>query len=762
MFTSLVKRAVLFGPLWAATLMALDVSHAQSGVTSPSFEVTPSDEKTPESADQLTIKVMQKGSGIPIGRAEVTIGTSGTDKAFTKPDGTVTVPRPADTIRINRFGWQEVVLRQEDIIGKKDIQVYLPPALGGDDTIIISGRRRPAVSRQVISVEEAAKVAPGGDPGQITKVLPGVQTSAFQSEVSIRGSAPGDTKYFIDDLEVPFVYHAIGQVTVAPLALISDVEFSAGGFGAEYGEATGGVITVRTKTEVPERAVTKFQVNVPLFSGIWHERPLKNGWGLGLSYRRSYLDAVIKAVLPPDSGTTVVPYFNDAFIVLTNKRDDGHDKITIMNAGDGLKAIAPGDFSIDEDGRGRFDLYTYYGVLGWERQHRLNSEWSYKSTPQLGYFRFKVDVVDNLFRLKVWQLRMPTELTWRPNRDDRVYFGLDPLVSTASVEFVAPRFDPNDPFFDFEEAPKVRGEQDVTVKSLSSWVAMDKKLGLFTVTPGLRAFNNDLTKKADVDPRLTVLAQVQADSMLKMAVGQYSKSAEPGETSASFGNTSLDFERANHHVLGIETRWGDRWSTDFQVFHKRAYRLVRTDPDPSVRYNNNGSLRSTGAEMFIRRNLTTRFFGWVSYAWSKTEERDSDDLPWYRGQYDQTHVLNMVGSWKATPIWDVGGRFKYNTGDTYTPRIGNAVYNSTFDKYQARGSADLQKNSKRLPPYKELAIYGERDSLWDTWNLTWRFGVEYLWLTRQVFQVQTNYDYSKEEFFRGVPPIPYLEVRGEF
>jgi hypothetical protein len=41
-----------------------------------------------------------------------------------------------------------------------------------------------------------------------------------------------------------------------------------------------------------------------------------------------------------------------------------------------------------------------------------------------------------------------------------------------------------------------------------------------------------------------------------------------------------------------------------------------------------------------------------------------------------------------------------------------------------------------------------------------RFGVEFLALQRPVQGIQNNYDYSKEEYFRGIPPIPYLEVRG--
>ena len=182
--------------------------------------------------------------------------------------------------------------------------------------------------------------------------------------------------------------------------------------------------------------------------------------------------------------------------------------------------------------------------------------------------------------------------------------------------------------------------------------------------------------------------------------------------------------------------------------------------DSLERYANSGRLESRGFEAFIRRNLTARLFGWFTYTYSVTRERDDDSKPWYPGQYDQTQVANFVTSYKLTNLWEVGGRMKINTGDTFTPK-GDAVYNSNLDKYQPRDTGE-GTNSQRLPTYKELSLFGSREFLANTWKSMLRFGLEYLWLKPQVYGVQYNYDFSKKEYFTGVPVIPYIEYKGEF
>ena len=265
-------------------------------------------------------------------------------------------------------------------------------------------------------------------------------------------------------------------------------------------------------------------------------------------------------------------------------------------------------------------------------------------------------------------------------------------------------------------------------------------------------------KKNGFDPRLLILWEAGSETEVKAAVGQYSASPLPQESAEDFGNPDLDFERSNHYIIGINQSWGLDWSTEFQLYYKQNRDVVRSDP--VERYLNSGQLISRGAEVFVRKNLTDRWFGWLSYTYSKTEEKQSDDAPWLPSQYDQTHVLNLVSAYNLTGQWTIGGRLNYHTGDVYTP-VNGAVYNAGLNKYQPRYDEN-KVNGERLPNWHQLDIYTSYEQLFDYSKLKYRVGIEYISAEKPTYQVTYNYDYSKKDFVRGLPPIPYFEISGEF
>ena len=706
----------------------------------------------------LKVKILQKGGGGPIRKVEVSLGDR---KFYTDPDGLVDVELPGNATEIAfvKTGFQLSSLPWDEIKNLSEIEIYLYPAFGADDEVIVRGKRRPSISKKVISSAEARRVAPGGDPGQVTKLLPGVTTKPGRSEVTVRGSKPADSAYYLDDIKVPFIYHTIGNLSVLPASVIEDVEFSAGGFGAEYGNATGGIVVLRSKSDIPEKPRTEFTLNVPFYSAIYHERPLSENSGMLVGVRRSYLEYILPRVLPKDSGVTIVPYFRDYQGIYTQKTDDGHYKLSLLASKDGLRATAPGNMSIDESGNGRFFVETYFGAIALERMKKLDAGWTMTTTPQTVYTDNKFEINDLKFRVQAESFRVPVEFVKRLSSDERFYLGFEGEIVPFKVTYYVPRFNADDPFFDFDEAPRIAGGEKGTGMEAATWLARDIKLPNGGVlTPGLRAFYFNMIRRASADPRLQYRQIVAPDQTLKAAVGQYSQSPRNGEPAKTFGNPNLQFTKAMHYILGVESKWNDRWDTDIQVFYKDVRLVVRSDP--VTNYNNKGRLQSYGFETFIRRAMTERWFGWVSYTYSKTRERKDDASAWYPGDNDQTHVVNFAADYRVTPVWDLGGRLGRHTGDTYTSKLGDAVYNANLDKYQPR--ADNAANGARLPDYNELSVFSGHDFLYDTWKSTLRWGVEYFWFKRQTYGASPNYDYSKEEYFKGVPPIPYLEVRGEF
>ncbi len=718
---------------------------------------------SPAFAQELTLKVLAKGSGIPVSRVEIKIPGASGEKLYTDKAGQakITVPAAGDgEIELYRHSYETLKIPIADLRGKAEFEAYVYPASPSDNEVLIRGAKRPETSRKTISVQEAAKVAPGGDPAQVPKLLPGVQSNSFQPDIIVRGSGPNDSRYLIDEWSVPIIFHSVGGISILPDQLLSDVEFSSGGFGAQYGNATGGVVALRTKNEVPEQPKLEFRVNVPIYSGLYYERPLDEKSFIAASARRSYIEKILPFVLKAagaEDSLTVTPLFGDEHLYYFQGRDDGHLKVLGMHAYDGLRAVFDSEFSDDEDGRARFSILDRVCLIGAEYRKVLDKDWSVTVSPYVNDVQRKIDITQNRIHIGARSAVVVAELTRRLSKSERLFLGTELGYIRGTADVYAPQPDFSDPFFDFEEAPKIKTRVTRDYRNIAAWISLDQELGPVTLTPGVRAFHTTQMERSGADPRLAARFTIDANNTLKSAVGQYSQLPEPRDTNPDFGNPKLKFIRSNHYILGVETKWGDRWLTEFQTFYKRTFALVRTDP--KTKTDNDGDLLAAGFEAFVRRNLTEQLFGWLSYTYSRNKERDSDQETYANSQYDQTHVLNLAGNYKLSAVWDFGGRLVYHTGDTYT-KVDDAVYNANLDKYQPRTAPESRNFNGRLPSYHELDLYTSYDFLYDSWKLTARTGVEFIAVKQQAVGIQNNYDFSKEEYFENLPPIPYIELRG--
>jgi hypothetical protein len=732
------------------------------GSLPPAFAQDDKATATPESAPGATkalqIHVKEMGTGRPLRKVEVKFGSQ---TEFSGPDGTLTISgvKTGDRLEFSRFGFEKLGGTIEELgKGATDFEVYLTPSVPDDNEVRVSGVKRQEVSKIAISKEESIKVAPNGDPAQVTKLLPGVQTRGFDNRIVVRGSGPDDSIYMVDDVEVPFLFHIIGNLSIVPDQLIDEVEFSSGGFGPRYGNATGGTVALKTKNTLPENSSLELTANFPVYSGVFYQTPIANDGAVSVSFRRSYIQYLLPTFLKAADNKidiSVVPYFGDIHAQYLKVSEDGYYKFSVFNSHDGLQLTAPIDVSQDESGKSNIDILNSFTNVSLQNYRKLDSKWSVTGTPHLSDISQQADFLGNKIRFRLKSASVPVEFSRRLDPGEKVYFGVEYTKLFLDLDLFVPDPVRDDPFYDFEEAPKKKLTDASQFHAEYAWVGIDKKFGDLTASPGVRFFNYSQMKEASFDPRLALRYQLGKEDTLKGAVGQYSKTPEGDETDETFGNPDLDYEESMHNIIGWEHSWSDKWSSDLQAFYKKTIHAVAR-PAGSIPLST-GSLKSTGFEAFIRRNATARLFGWLSYTYSKNYARNSDQDPWGPSQFDQTHILTLVGDYKISTFWDVGGRTNYHTGDTYTP-VKDAVYNANLDKYQPQTSpADLY--SARKPNPLRISLFATRDFLWPTWNMQLKFGVEELLIGHDAVEVDNNYDYSKERNVQGVPAIPYLEVR---
>jgi hypothetical protein len=102
-----------------------------------------------------------------------------------------------------------------------------------------------------------------------------------------------------------------------------------------------------------------------------------------------------------------------------------------------------------------------------------------------------------------------------------------------------------------------------------------------------------------------------------------------------------------------------------------------------------GPLRVWGADLLLRYHADDHFFGWIAYTLSRSTEKPGPGEPEKLAPNDQTHLLNLVGSYRLGRGWEAGGRFRYTTGFVYDA-CSAGLFDNSQGSYRCYG-AEKQK-----------------------------------------------------------------------
>ncbi|RZZ86734.1 TonB-dependent receptor [Pseudoxanthomonas winnipegensis] len=106
-------------------------------------------------------------------------------------------------------------------------------------------------TRTVFTAQELQRISVGRDINSVALLAPGVINSTSYNSTSSNvgsfgGSAASENAYYINGFPVTNPLTAIGSTTL-PFDAIAQQQVLTGGYGAEYGRSTGGVISIVTK-----------------------------------------------------------------------------------------------------------------------------------------------------------------------------------------------------------------------------------------------------------------------------------------------------------------------------------------------------------------------------------------------------------------------------------------------------------------------------------------------------------------------------------
>jgi hypothetical protein len=261
------------------------------------------------------------------------------------------------------------------------------------------------------------------------------------------------------------------------------------------------------------------------------------------------------------------------------------------------------------------------------------------------------------------------------------------------------------------------------------------------------------------EPRLAVRYQVRPWMAFKAAFGVFDQPPQPQSFSAVFGNPRLEPEFGLHYVAGFEFQPTSTLHIELEGFYKDLRNLVVSgEQTADPRLVNDGRGRVYGGELLVRQELWKNLFGWISYTVSRSERKDHPDGDWHIFGFDQTHILTLIASYKLPRGYQLGLRFRYVTGNPYTPVIG-AYYNANADRYTPiQGPI----NGARLPSFNQLDLRFDKTWTFNRWRLSFYLDLQNLYDAANPEGITYNFNYKTQNTINGLPILPVFGWRGDF
>jgi hypothetical protein len=177
-------------------------------------------------------------------------------------------------------------------------------------------------------------------------------------------------------------------------------------------------------------------------------------------------------------------------------------------------------------------------------------------------------------------------------------------------------------------------------------------------------------------------------------------------------------------------------------------------------YGNQGLGRAYGLEVLLRHEITKNFFGWIAYTLSRSEVRNVGQTSYYLSQYDQTHILTAIASYTFPFGVELGGRFRYVTGNPTTP------VQHPYDLYDVDANAFSASyggyRSARLPDFNQLDIRVDKYWRFTHWTLDTYLDVQNVYNAKNVEANFYDYRFRFRYDVPGIPFLPVLGVKGSF
>lgn len=634
-----------------------------------------------------------------------------------------------------------------ELISRKEVlqtKYYVKRYSYSDYEIVVYGKaEEKEVSRRQLTVQEI-KLIPGlgGDAVKVVQAMPGVARPSFGSgAIVVRGAPTYDSKFYIDGAVIPILYHFGGLKSAYNSDALQSVDFLPGGFGTRYGGAIAGTVELKSRPAATDRWHGKLDLST-IDGSFLVEGPIGKKVSILATGRRSFIGDIVNWATKkyPDYFPMTISSFYWDYTCRTdvNFSKKNHLFLTLFGSSDSMAIIQPdirsGSKEISEE-TDRFGMNTTFnmGLLGWD--YTLNDHWS-------NGFRYAITDGRSGFSAFGF-VRSASDFLVNHIRDQLTYRLNDKLLLNCGPDIELTRYNLDMKIPDAYNIIQHDKNNDWWFGVVGAYLNFEwKPVENLLIIPGIRYdyypelkydgsvvpefwdykfFDNQKGISGEPSARLNARYSISKNQVLKASVGNYSETPQPlGQViHKTWGNPYMPSTKAAHYVLGHEWQITDLINSDVQVYLNRQWNIPEYGSNANATsvgeaqklWTDDGKGRMYGLEVMLRHLKSEHFFGWVAYTFARTERYNNAKNKWELYEQDETHNLQVLGSWHVKKEWDLGFRARYVTGKPTTP-IDRVVQKEHYRVFIPKPG---DKNSTRVDPFFQLDLRADKKFVYDKW-----------------------------------------------
>ncbi len=608
------------------------------------------------------------------------------------------------------------------------------------------------LSLRVIGIDEIEK-NPGGnrDISKVIQSYPGVaSTPAFRNDVIVRGGGPNENRFYIDNVEIPYLNHfstqgsSGGPVGIINVDFVQSVDFLSSAFPASKGNALSSILNFSFIDGNKDKM--KYRATVGASDlGLTLNGPVGEKGTLLLSVRRSYLKFLFSALKLP-----FLPTYTD-FQLKYKIRLDAKNELTILGLG------AKDDFSLNTKANQtdfqRYILdfipvqkqYSYvFGIVLKHYREKGYDSWilsrNYLNNTQ---YKYKNNVEADTNKLLDYlsgegEIKARYERTIIGDKGFRLNYGLGYEYGHYRNSTYKRIYSgtPQDIVIDYNTNLKI-GKFSAFGQVSRAFLSNRLNLSFGIRADGSNYSAEMLNPLHQISPRISASYLLTDKLSINATAGRYYQL--PPYTALGYSTPAgvlvnqdnLKYMAADHYVLGLGLEPVESIQFTLEGFYKKysQYPFSIRDSVPlsskSADYgifgdealNSSSNGQAYGFELLGRLKEFKMINLVFSYTYVRSEFRglNGSMIP---SSWDNKHLLNLTATRKFEHNWDIGIKWRLVGGAPYTPYDYEKSSYKIAWNVQGQGYLDYSKfNTLRLRAFHQLDIRIDKQYFFKKWSL---------------------------------------------